>query len=363
MKTTSSIKAATRGVYDLQKLRIQTGNRLCANWRATHGQAPGESEAVLSAEDQDTLKVLRKHYKLITEGLLAIPRRRDFTGDEVISSYAELVLISQYEALLSAEARQFKDLEILLEEYPIYNEFLEPTRGIGPAMAAVIVSELDITKAKYASSLWKYAGLDVVTYFYLKDRFHPDAPTVLYERHPDGFKTQGPAVIMPDSVFFLLKDGVPYGSYGLDSTQPGQGEGRSRRKPHLVQRSYTDREGNHALRMSLTFNPFLKTKLTGVLGPSFLRARSPYRAYYDAYKTRIEQLPQWAARTPKHRHNAAIRYMVKRFLVDLYTNWRALEGLEVYPEYAVAKLGSVNEVLADAEIVYDLSEEESWTLS
>ena len=35
----------------------------------------------------------------------------------------------------------------------------------------------------------------------------------------------------------------------------------------------------------------------------------------------------------------AMRYMAKRFLVDLHAKWRALEGLEVTQEYAVRKLG------------------------
>lgn len=34
----------------------------------------------------------------------------------------------------------------------------------------------------------------------------------------------------------------------------------------------------------------------------------------------------------------ALRYMVKRFLVDLYKAWRALEGLPVIQEYSEAVL-------------------------
>lgn len=35
----------------------------------------------------------------------------------------------------------------------------------------------------------------------------------------------------------------------------------------------------------------------------------------------------------------AMRYMVKRFLVDLYVAWRTIEGLTVEPEYNEGKLG------------------------
>jgi hypothetical protein len=43
-----------------------------------------------------------------------------------------------------------------------------------------------------------------------------------------------------------------------------------------------------------------------------------------------------------HRHNAAMRYMIKRFLVDLYKAWRPLEGLPVAPEYGEGKLGIIH---------------------
>ena len=40
-----------------------------------------------------------------------------------------------------------------------------------------------------------------------------------------------------------------------------------------------------------------------------------------------------------HRHNAAMRVMVKAFLLELYKQWRPLEGLPVVPPYAEAVLG------------------------
>lgn len=77
----------------------------------------------------------------------------------------------------------------------------------------------------------------------------------------------------------------------------------------------------------LKYNKWLRTKLLGVLGASFLKTNSPYRKFYDDYKNRkISQ--QWGV-SDGHRHNAAIRYMVKMFLIDLYKKWRELEGLPV----------------------------------
>ena len=117
------------------------------------------------------------------------------------------------------------------------------------------------------------------------------------------------------------------------------GKGRSRKAEHLIDREYTDKEGNQSTRKSITYNPFAKTKLMGVLAGSFLRCGSPYAQVYKDYKQRLENHPSHKDKTANHRHQMAMRYMCKRFLVDLYMAWRPLEGLEVTEEYAVRKLG------------------------
>jgi hypothetical protein len=90
------------------------------------------------------------------------------------------------------------------------------------------------------------------------------------------------------------------------------------------------------------YNQFLRTKMCGVMGTSFLRQNSPYREYYDNMKHRLESM-DWGTPSKKpenkkrpkagHQHKAANRYMVKMFLRDLYIAWRTLEGLEVRPPY------------------------------
>jgi len=49
----AQLRAMVRSCYDLQKLRIQAGLRLCANFRAEIGQEAGESEDELP-DDADT---------------------------------------------------------------------------------------------------------------------------------------------------------------------------------------------------------------------------------------------------------------------------------------------------------------------
>ena len=276
-----NLRALVRGAYDIQKLRIQMGNRIVANFKAKLGQDAQKPEATLTAEGKMILTQLRGHYKKITDGIKTFPRQSSFKGDEVISDFTELCLISQYVELEVQETGHFSRMGAVLKGYPIYNEFLEKVRGVGPAMAGVIISELDPHKAKYPSSFWKYAGLDVAQ----------------------------------------------------------DGKGRSRQKDHLVETEYIDGEGEVKTKMGITFNPWLKTKLIGVLGGSFLKARdNPYAEAYYHYKARIENHPAHLEKTKGHRHNMATRYAVKRFLVDLHSFWRALEGYEPTTEYSEGKL-------------------------
>ena len=270
----------TRGAYDLQHVRVEMGNRLCQAFRVRLGIQPGEKETSEEAA-KAILDTLRAAYKKITDGVVReLPTMKQFSGNEIISTYTELCLISEYIELEKAEAKHFRRLNQVLEEAPIWTTFLKNVKGCGPAMSAVLISEIDIRKAEYPSSIWKYAGYDVA----------------------------------------------------LD------GQGRSRRKAHLVRLKYTDKKGEEQERDSITFNPWLKTKLF-VLAGCFLKANSPYREAYDNYKHRLDTMPQHQDKTKGHKHAMAMRYMLKMFLADFYNHWRRLEGLPVAPTYFEAKSG------------------------
>jgi hypothetical protein len=277
------LKAMTRGAYDLQKLRIQTGLRLCANFKSKLGNIAGETEDELEENAQKVLTLLKASFKRLTDGVAknrTLPIRQKFQGDELISEYSEIMLVNQYLELERVERQQFAQLENILLEFPIYTQFLINIAGVGPAMAAVCISEIDIAKAKYPSSLWMYAGLDVAT----------------------------------------------------------NGAGRSRKKEHLIEREYTDKNGEQQTRLGITFNPFLKTKLVGVLSGCFMRCKSPYSDVYKNYKFRLQSDPSKVEWSKLHIHNASIRYMIKIFLIDLHINWRKIEGLEVSTSYHEGKL-------------------------
>lgn len=268
------VRMMVRSLYDLQELRIQTGNRLVANFRSKLG-LDNDNDS-----DEDMIKdIVSKSYERITDGIQEISKRYKFDYDGVISDYAELVLADSYEGIKEKEENGFKKLKHLLEGIPIWEEFLKDVDGVGEAMAGVIISEMDPKKAPYPSSFWKYSGLDVVN-----------------------------------------------------------GKGRSREEEHLREYEYEDSNGNTKTKKGLTFNPFLKTKLVGVLGPSFLKCGDKYKEIYYNYRNRIENMDKHSDKSDGHIHNMSIRYAVKMFLKDLHLKWRELEGLKVPKPYHEAKL-------------------------
>lgn len=357
----SNVKTLVRGAFDIQKLRIQMGNRVVGNWKVKLGQKPTKSEDEMDVKGKQILTDLRSSFKNLTDVLAQpknntreLPTFKKFEGDEVISNYTELCLIRSYIALEKEEKIHFDYLKQILEGFPVYTEFLKGVNGVGHVIAGVIISEIDISKAKYPSSLWKYAGLDVVSNKFWKFN------RIVEIKNPYNLKIDYPETNPLDHFGQTLKTKIDILDYGerelhlfykkdhcqasiiySEAVEEGKegGEGRSRKKHHLVQSEYEDKEGEIKTKMGISFNPFLKTKLIGVLAASFLKvSESPYKDEYYNYKTRLENNPKHQDKTKGHRHNMALRRIVKLFLVDLHIAWRGLEGLPVSSSYAEGKL-------------------------
>jgi hypothetical protein len=284
----AALRQVMRNLYDLPKMRVQMGNRLVGHFRIQLGQQPGTPTDDLAPEAQKLIAQLKEEYKLFADALTrADPRRwrpllRDHKG--LLVNETQLILTQQYIGLEEKEELYVRQMAILVRAFPVWEHFLDGVRGCGPVLAAVLISELDPHQARHPSSFWRYAGLDL---------------------GPDG-------------------------------------RGRSKRSEHLITRPYINKDGQPAERQSITYNPFLKTKLMGVLATSFLRSASPYRAHYDDYKRRLQHHKVYGLETQTsdgHRHAMAMRYMIKMFLLDLWRVWRSLEGLDVGLSYAEEKLG------------------------
>jgi len=314
----SALRTMVRSTYALQQIRIQIGNRICAQWHLKLGRKPGEALATsegVSAEDKKLLGRLKLAYRRITEAAAErLPTMKNFKGVELIDNYAEFVLLTQYMEIEQAEQKQMDRIKPVVEAHPVYEAFSKEIGGLGQILTAVLITSIDIHETEYVSSMWKYCGLDVA---------------------PDG-------------------------------------RGRGMYKEHMEEVPYLDKNGNVDWKKSLTYNPWLKTKLLGTLAVSILMAQSErrdekgnltreagkYRKIFDDYKNRLENHPKWQdgihpqtgeptkefryKSRKLHRLNAAKRYMIKMLLQDLYAVWRKLAGLPVAPPYAEAKLGMIH---------------------
>ncbi len=264
------LKAIVRYADRIQRDRIIAGNRLACIFR--------------QRVEEEELEVFRKSFKRVADAASVM-----LPSDGHLASMQKEI----YETLLKAENLYRKHVEEEIIKHPLWTRFFEPIKGISPYMAAIIITHVDIHKTKYASSLWKLCGLDVIN---------------IYDEHGN-----------------LVAS-----------------EGRGRKQSHMVPKKYKDENGNETETLGITFCPFLKTKLLGVVAPSMMKQRDKYKEIYDAYKNRLENHPSWKDKTKLHKHRAATRYMIKMLLVDLYKEWRAIEGLPVHPPYHETKLGIVH---------------------
>lgn len=222
----------------------------------------------------------------------------------------------------------------VLRRFPVYREYLAACPGVGPIAAGWIVGEIDIHIATTPSKLWQFCGLN---------------PGMVRGKKRKQIDTRNYEIITTNKMI------------------PGD-----RLTPGFVS----------------PFHRRLRTALVGVMGDGFLKAGirgedvsdaeydalpdtrrrlhattkhpqlvyaiTPAAATYLAYKTRLANSEQVTAEIKKggdveamawkdtkagHRHRAAIRYMVKQWLAELYNHWREIEGLEVRPPYHEEKLG------------------------
>jgi len=175
MAENNLIRSMVRGVYALQKLRIQMGNRITMNFKAKLGlTSDGMSEKELEAQEKKLLDSIRESYVRITDGIVAegefsdivtggkLPTVKKFKGDELISTYTELVLVDQYMTILKDEEGHFAKMQKVLEGIPIYDHFLSKVTGIG----RVLQSMLDLMLFRLASTptikaLRKLSGLNL----------------------------------------------------------------------------------------------------------------------------------------------------------------------------------------------------------
>src|ERR1700751_4079546 len=92
-----TLRLMVRGAYDLQALRMQSGLRLCSNFRARlkeriEADAEEDEDVELSNEAIKVLDELKSSYRRLTDGVArrrTLPEEKGFSGDGLISTFTE----------------------------------------------------------------------------------------------------------------------------------------------------------------------------------------------------------------------------------------------------------------------------------
>jgi len=320
------LRALVRARHDIQLNRIRNGSRIIASIHEKLGRKPGMRKDEIKGLGVLILKAIEKQWSsAVASGIVS--NHRDITKFMnkqelgLITDAAEGAMARAYFILLAQEHRITEELKNFMNEntesLKIWPHLRDNCPGCGTALSGVLQSEIDIEKCDTISKLWKYAGLDVVTVF-----------------EDDGSEVWS--------------------------------EARCYKETHLIDREYVDKEGETKTKKSITFNPFLQSKILGVLSDVLMMRNKEYLGVYRGYRHRVDQeveprrekYRQYLIKqgveeekrekrvlkkfTPNHLNNMAKRYMVKRFLADLWPIWRRAYGLSVTDPYEVAKLNMVH---------------------
>lgn len=196
-----------------------------------------------------------------------------------------------------------KKMLAMLRKMPVYHSFLKTCKGVGTIAAGHICGAFDIYKAETVSKMWQYSGMN------------------------PGMVVGKKRVENKDGTFSMI-----------ETTEMIRGD--------KLTAGFVS-----------PFNKQLRTALCGVMADGFIKSQNEYcMKFYYPMKQRLEHSENtvleiskagakpkaimWKDAKPAHRHRAAIRYMVKMFIADLYAAWRPLHGLNVREPYNVEYLGN-----------------------
>jgi hypothetical protein len=389
---TQGLKALFHGFKDLQQLRIQHGNRLCANFYSRLGVSPGTSPDKLVGKNSGILVKLKKDFAKITEGIVETKRQPNLVkimkrvGTELIDNQIDLSLTRSYMDFLRMEKATVKDIRDELCQFDLWNLYLSNVPGIGPSIAGGIISYLDIYKARFVSSFWKYCGLDAMPFteeaeneyrLILKEPWPVKGGTRNADRYFEYDGKEGVQHINHHEFTFRKgsKEVICASLEGYESFFEGDlicilngkrinaqlivsktdkpkpkgvfGEGRGRKKHHLVEREYTDREGRITKKDGLSFNPRAKTLFVGIMPDVLLKQNKHYNGLYWGKKNYYISDPN--RKDPEtgehlladgHITMMSRRYMAKIFLQNLWVAWKHIEQLPMERgPYHIEKLG------------------------
>lgn len=355
-----ALKKKVRYFYDLQKMRLQASGRLFKRAEGTVISLHEYDLALLKRRAQDTEKLEELALKDVEEHLKRIPFYRDVLSDK-----------TRY-------------------------------RGIGPTLAGVMLSEFNIEKLVTASKAWAFAGLAPVPAYRCKE-----CHTVLSVEdaaqgpqafsHPVWAECSKKGIVSLSDVYMSGKamkptkgEKLPYNSFlktklvgvlgpvmlqigkyrcvhchGLvvqdkEASKPAKKYSKKKKTEATMEDASTTLDAK-AMRIYRHSDVACAAGDTLSGDDVVFSDRPTFVKFYEDYKHR--KLSEGWGRSDAHRHQAAIRYMIKMMLLQLWQDWRKHAGLPVRPSYQEEKLGHVhsgiNPSLVEPEALdADLSQDE-----
>lgn len=221
------------------------------------------------------------------------------------------------DGLDSLEKHAEKQVKKALKGIPIYEHWLSKQKGCGTRMSGFLISETNIERCETPSQLWAWFGLAVVDghaerrHKGQKARFDP-------ERKAKVLKVLGESLIKKLSdPWYDIYIGYKHRKETQNVPECMGCKGQGKRSAIKIGARWKD-----------------TTECT----PEEIQQHGPPKET-SCWNCEGTGGPAPWGRSQQHRHQAAIRYMIKQFLLVLWREWRTLAGLPVRPPYHVEKLG------------------------
>jgi len=159
------IRFLLEGYYDIQKLRIETFNRIVSyltpRTRETYGiRIEDESQYEIESQSYNASRGIGEtHHNLATQLKPSEIAREMITGKREAPPELQL-LIWYHNNLYATEKELAKKLDMWSRDHPLRTHFLNQVQGIGGILASGIIAWLSpISRFPNISKLWKYSGL------------------------------------------------------------------------------------------------------------------------------------------------------------------------------------------------------------
>ncbi len=286
------LSKAEGGNYRDQEIPVM----LPTEHRDLHGNKPWLEDPEL-IELRTIMQDYRTCVKLrikINNHKLAIERGMDELTPEIDEMFAVLIdEIAEREKLFKKRSEK----QLIKVQMPII-PILMNIKGVGPIITAELITLIDITKARYPSSLWKHVG------------YH-----VAYDkRYIPGFKGCGHKLLR--SVMYNLA--VSFLRAGNEAYREVYDRRKSKTENSLREVMHVHREKGE-----------------------------------NGNNSKTKKLTAWKDVNPGRRHADALRVMNKHFLADLWFVWRTLENLPTADLYVKEHLGHESAIINPREMGWE----------